>query len=153
MEFKAFELGQEHMISEMVWEVFAKYEAPQYPEEGIQTFKAFIAADQLKEMVLQSEYKMYCCFENEQLIGVIAFRNQTHISLLFVREEFHRQGIAKKLLAFALEDMRKKDQTIKHITVNSSPYAQEIYRKMGFMETDEMQKQEGIIYIPMVLEF
>lgn len=152
MEIKAYELGQEQMIYELVWEVFAKYEAPEYPEEGIQTFKTFIAAEHLKEMVLQSEYKIYCCFENEQLIGVIAFRNQTHISLLFVREKYHRQGIAKKMLAFALNDMRNKDRTINHISVNSSPYAQKIYRKMAFIETDEMQKQEGIIYIPMVLE-
>lgn len=152
MEIKAYEAGQEQMISDLVWEVFAKFEAPEYPAEGIQTFKTFIAADHLKEMVAQSEYRMYCCFENGSLIGVIAFRSLSHISLLFVREEFQRQGAAKKMLAFALDDMRKKNQNVQFVTVNSSPYARKIYGKMGFMETDEMQQQEGIIYIPMVLE-
>lgn len=152
MEFKEYEFGQEQIISELVWDVFEKYEAPEYPAEGVQTFKTFIEPDHLEEMVLHDEYKIYCCFENENIIGVIAFRNQAHISLLFVREDFHRQGIAKALLSYALDDMLKKDMNVKLITVNASPYAQKIYRKMGFSETDKLQQQEGLLFIPMAMK-
>lgn len=105
MKYQEYEFGQEQLISELVWKVFDKFEAPDYPVEGIKTFKTYIEAEHLKEMVVTSDYKIYCCFAEESLLGVIAFRNQNHISLLFVKEEFHRQGIAKQLFSYALEKL------------------------------------------------
>ncbi|MGE5458840.1 MAG: GNAT family N-acetyltransferase [Methanobacterium sp.] len=149
MEYKEYEPGQEQIISELVWEVFEKFEAPEYPEAGIATFKTYIAADNLKELVLTSDYRMYCCFDSEQLLGVITIRDQTHISLLFVREEFHRKGIARNLLKFAL-DNQSENKKLSHITVNSSPYARTVYERMGFKAITELQEKDGILFIPMI---
>jgi len=35
------------------------------------------------------------------------------------------------------------------ITVNSSPYAAKIYRKLGFVDMDAEQMTNGIRYVPM----
>ena len=35
------------------------------------------------------------------------------------------------------------------LTVNSSPYAAKIYRKLGFVDTDTEQVTNGIRYVPM----
>lgn len=43
---------------------------------------------------------------------------ETHISLLFVRPEFHRRGIAKQLFLRALEETPETE-----ITVKTSSYA------------------------------
>lgn len=55
MNYSKFKMGQEKLVSEFVWDVFKKYEAPEYPEEGINTFKAFIAPENIKNMVSPSQ--------------------------------------------------------------------------------------------------
>ncbi len=150
MHYSKFKIGQEKMVSELVWTVFKKYEAPEYPEEGIKTFKTFIAPDNINDMVCNNGFPIYCCFENDKLIGVLAFRGKSHISLLFVHEKYHRQGIAKTLLSNALDEIMASDKNISKITVNSSPYALGVYKRMGFLATSEMQHQDGLLFIPMV---
>ncbi|WP_460645598.1 GNAT family N-acetyltransferase [Lacrimispora brassicae] len=39
------------------------------------------------------------------------------------------------------------------MTVNSSPYAVEIYHKLGFVDTDTEQLVNGIRFIPMEYTF
>jgi ribosomal protein S18 acetylase RimI-like enzyme len=150
MNYTKFEIGQEKLVSELVWGVFRKYEASEYPEEGIKTFEAFIAPDNLKYMVCNNGFQIYCCFDNDRLVGLLAFRDKSHISLLFVHEAYHRQGIASTLLAYALNELTASVDKISKITVNSSPYAQVIYEHMGFKATSKIQQQDGLLYIPMV---
>jgi hypothetical protein len=33
MNYSEFKMGQEKLVSEFVWKVFSKYEAPEYPRE------------------------------------------------------------------------------------------------------------------------
>lgn len=150
MNYSKFKIGQEKLVSEFVWNVFERYEAPEYPEEGINTFKAFIAPENIKDMVCNSGFRIYCCFENNKLIGVLAFRNDSHISLLFVHEEYHRQGIAKELLNQGLDELKASNKNISKITVNSSPYARRIYERMGFLATSKIQQENGLLFIPMI---
>lgn len=149
MRYTRFENGQEKAVSDLVWTVFAKFEAPDYPEEGIQTFKEFIDLKNLKQMVSDGS-RIYCCFDNERLVGVLAFRGPSHISLLFVNEDYHRQGIAKTLLANALEEIATFGKDVTEITVNSSPYAEGIYARMGFTAQSGVQQQDGILFVPMI---
>ena len=46
---------------------------------------------------------MWGGFVEQQLCGVIAFRDFGHISLLFVKKEYHRQGIARRLFQTAVD--------------------------------------------------
>ncbi|MEG0774239.1 GNAT family N-acetyltransferase [Clostridium sp.] len=52
-----------------------------------------------------------------------------HIALSFVDGKHHRQGIGKKLFQIVLEN-----STAKEITVNSTPYAVEVYNRLGFVD-------------------
>ena len=147
--YKPFEKGQEQLVSEMVWEVFLEFEAPDYSDEGLATFKAFIAPQRLANEVEVNGYKIYCCFEGDMLVGVIAVRNITHISMLFVTSSHHKRGIAKNLLKLAAGEIIKENSAVQQLTVNSSPYAVEIYKRLGFTPTDKMLEANGIIYMPM----
>ena len=60
------------------------------------------------------------------------------------------RGIAKKLMNRAMAMGNRKD--ISFFDVNSSPYAVEIYKKMGFVPTDDEQLVNGIRFIPMKKE-
>ena len=40
--YRKFKEGQENIVSDLVWEVFSEFEAPDYSAEGINTFREFI---------------------------------------------------------------------------------------------------------------
>lgn len=83
-----------------------------------------------------------------QLAGVIATRGADHISLLFVRKENHRQGIARTLFDRVVMECRDQNG-VNRITVNSSPYAVEVYHRLGFVDTDTEKTINGIRFTPM----
>lgn len=149
LTYKSFQPGQEKMVSDLVWEVFLEFEAPDYSPEGVETFKAFITPEKLANEVKNNGYKIYCCFDGDIPVGVIALRNITHISLLFVKHSHHKRGIAKRLLEISTKELLQKYSSVREITVNSSPYAVEIYMHLGFTPVSEQQEKDGIKYIPM----
>lgn len=127
-------------ILELIWNTFLKYEAPDYTKEGIEEFKNFITNKELMDKL-----KFYCAYENKELLGIIATRSEdSHISLFFVDEKYQGKGIGRKLY----ETIKELNQS-GEITVNSSPYAVDIYRKLGFIPTEEEQSENGIRYTPM----
>ncbi|MEL7654816.1 MAG: GNAT family N-acetyltransferase [Bacillota bacterium] len=124
----------------LVWEVFREFEAPDYAADGIRTFKEFIDCQ-----AYHTTIKMFGAFENGTLLGVIATRNEgSHITLFFVRKEHHRQGVGRKLFEHIVSRFNNSS-----ITVNSSPYAAEVYHKLGFIDLDTEQLTNGLRYIPM----
>lgn len=124
----------------LVWEVFQEFEAPEYTPEGLRTFKEFIDCQ-----AYHTTIEMFGAFEGDTLLGVIATRNQgSHIALFFVKKENHGQGLGRKLFEYIAS--RCNNNTL---TVNSSPYAAEIYRKLGFVDLDHEQLTNGLRYIPM----
>ncbi len=124
----------------LVWEVFLQFEAPDYPEEGVLNFKRVI-----DDRNIIYSFTLYGAFENRKLTGVAATRNEGgHIALFFVRGEYHRRGIGRKLFDAVL-----RDSTSDRITVNASPFAVEIYRRLGFDATDGEKLSDGIRYTPM----
>lgn len=137
------ELNKEEvgLALELSREVFMEFEAPVFSQKGIDEFTGF-----LNDQGEVNKLRFYGALDQDVLLGVIAMREE-HISLLFVKKEFHRRGIAKALFLFMLKQIN-----VNQITVNSSPYAKEIYEKLGFTAVDSEQLKNGIRYIPMVYE-
>jgi len=131
---------------ELVRDVFMEFEAPDYSEEGIEEFLRFLDPVKITDMLMEYKFRIWICEYNDKVVGMIAAR-EDHINLLFVGGEHHRKGIARRLL----EIMREYyDPSV--ITVNSSPYAVEAYRRLGFTETGPEQEVNGIRFIPMKKE-
>jgi GNAT superfamily N-acetyltransferase len=149
ISYQLFKNGQEAIVSDLVWEVFSEFEAPDYSAEGVDTFKAFINPEKLADQIKNYGFKVYCCFEANVLVGVIAFRDISHISLLFVKKSHHKNGIAKGLLERAVKELLREKPDLDKITVNSSPFAVKIYEKLGFKAIDTMLEKDGIKYTPM----
>ena len=123
-------------------DVFMEFEAPDYEEAGVRTFSEFIADPGKTDRVT-----VYGAYLDGKLAGMSGTRNGgTHVALLFVRPEHHRKGIAR-----ALMDEMKRKAPEPFLTVNSSPYAKDIYVRLGFAATDEELTQDGIRYTPMRL--
>lgn len=81
----------------------------------------------------------------------MATRGYNHICLLFVKKEYHRLGIARKLFKQALE-ICKTQQNIHEMTVNSAPFSIEVYHRLGFMDTGQEQTVNGMRFTPMRYE-
>lgn len=133
---------------QLVWRIFLEFNAEGYTSEGVYNFYQFITDDVLYMMFKQGEYVIFGCFDDDIIRGVISVRNKNHISLLFVDGDFHRQGIAERLVKELCNYVREEGGQF-YVTVNSSPYAVEFYHKIGFKNIGKTQKSNGIIFTPM----
>lgn len=139
MEYRKINNEEIEEAIKLVWKVFLEYEAPDYSDEGIEEFKKSIED---KSWVDAREF--YGAFENDKIIGVIATKDKHHIALFFVDGKYHKQGIGKQLFNVVLELNNASD-----FTVNSSPYAHEVYKHLGFEDTDVEQCINGLKFYPM----
>lgn len=131
-------------------EVFMEFDAPHFSQRGINSFKSFVRGRRVAEMLADGSFVIWGCLCGGRLIGMLALRENSHISLAFVRGEYHRCGIGRKLYAEAKKYALAR--SIKSITVNASDYGLPFYRAMGFTETDMQRQDDGIIYTPMEAE-
>ena len=136
----------------LAWDTFILYEAPEYTKEGITSFRNFVRDPILKTLFIEGKYNVLAAFNNNIIVGIIGVRNETHISLLFVDSEYHKKGIARRLVEKTFERTYEKYGK-REMTVNSSPYAVGFYHKMGFVDTDMEQTTDGIRYTPMKARF
>jgi len=140
MEFRTLKNNEIESALNLAWSVFKKYEAPDYSEEGIKNFHRCLNDNEYIKML-----KCYGAFNGEDIVGMLATRNNgTHIALFFVHGKYHRQGIGKKLFYMACFD-NKSDS----FTVNSSPYALDVYHHLGFTDTNTETIQDGLKFTPM----
>ena len=128
---------------ELVWRVFLEFEAPDYTSEGIEEFRKSIYD---KEWLETRDF--WGAYDNEKLLGLIATKNYNHISLFFVDGKYHKQGIGRKLY-----DKIKSINDKEFFTVNSSPYAHDVYKHLGFVDTNTEQCINGLKFYPMKTYF
>ena len=122
---------------ELAWSVFLQFEAPEYGEAGTAAFRAFLRDPEQTEQL-----DMWGVWKAKELAGMIALMG-SHITLFFVREKYQGQGMGKALFHWVSSAAEGA------LTVNSSPYAVEIYRRLGFLPTGPEQLEDGIRYTPM----
>lgn len=133
---------------DLVWKVFQEFEAPDYSKQGIEEFRKFTSYNSIIEQFDTEELYFWGCIDNDNLTGVIVTRGINHICMMFVNKEYHRQGLARSLFQ-TVEERCKSEGNISKITVNSSPYAIEVYHRLGFFNTDEELTVNGIRFTPM----
>lgn len=131
----------------LVWDTFCAFEAPEYSEEGVRSFRAFLQEDVLKTRLREGQMSFYGAFEGKNLVGVAALRNQNHLCLLFVSRETMRRGIGTALMQHL--QMRVSEEGTHTLTVHASPYAIPFYHQIGFVDLQSEQVQDGIRFTPM----
>lgn len=133
---------------EIVWKTFLEFEGDIYTEEGIKSFYDFINDPLLKRMFLLGEYLIFGAFVDGKIVGVAGIRNKAHLSLLFVKKEYHNMGVGSALVFSAFRYSAEQYKEYR-FSVNASPYALEFYHKLGFQDTAGQLAKDGVIYTPM----
>lgn len=132
-------------------EVFMQFEAPDYPPEGVETFKKDIVENpEYLENARQGVCPIYGAFDGDKIVALMGMRSsKTHINLVFTKKEYHRKGIATAIFRYLLNDILTENPTLDALTLNSSPYGLPFYLALGFTPLTEEQEINGIRFTPM----
>lgn len=135
---------------QMAEEVFLEFDAPLFPEHGKDTFLRFLRGRKLKTALLLGSGAVYICTSDGSAAGMAAVTNlfnrkEIHLSLAFVKGEFHRKGVGRALLSRITEDFPRRN-----ISVNAAPPGYEFYKAMGFTPTAMENMVDGLIFTPML---
>ena len=125
---------------ELSWQVFTITSKEDFNDEGLEFFKSFIYNEKYID-----EITFYGSFNNKVLTGILGIKNNgKHISLFFIKPEYHRQGLGKTLFHYVFA-LHPSIET----TVNSSTYAIPFYQSLGFAVVGEKQNYHGLCSTPM----
>lgn len=128
---------------QMVWRTFMRFEAADYTEEGVINFQDFLTNGKIYQMFLNGRYPMLIALDGEKIIGEISVRGRNFISLLFVDEEYHMQGVGRALIETMAKYLRDVRGEI-YMSVKAAPYAVAFYRKTGFHACAPEESFSGI---------
>jgi len=139
--YRSPKLGDENQISGCMWASADLWELTDGTSESVAEWKQLCNLEELRDRVLSGERTLVATW-NGIVIGFIAFKRGKHLSLLFVRREFSRQGIGRELFTRCTKDLGE-------ITVNAAETAAGFYQKIGFMQSGDRFFYCGIWEIPM----
>ena len=134
-------LGDENQIGGCMWASANLWELTDGTPESVAEWKQLCNPEELRDRILSGERTLVAIW-NEIVIGFIAFKTGTHLSLLFVRREFSKQGIGRELFRQCTKDFDE-------ITVNAAETAVSFYQKIGFVKSGDRFFYCGIWQIPM----
>jgi ribosomal protein S18 acetylase RimI-like enzyme len=133
---------------DMIWRTFLKFEGNEYSEEGIHNFYEFITDTDLYRAFLGGRYQLMVALDGENIIGAASVRNGNHLSLLFVDEKYHRQGVGRILMEKMCRYL-KTEAGEKFMSLKAAPYAVDFYKRIGFRVVGEEEEYSGIRVTPM----
>ncbi|MGW8393824.1 GNAT family N-acetyltransferase [Pseudoduganella sp. HUAS MS19] len=118
---------------------------------GAEEFLVSFSPDIIRRNLLDEHYRYQLAFDGDVLAGVVAVRDNSHLFSLYVGSPWHGQGIGKRLWEHARDSALARGNP-GSFTVNSSTFAEAMYRHLGFAATGPVAEMHGIRFIPMRLE-
>lgn len=131
------------LINQLIKMVFAQDIKTEMTTVGKREFIKFIAPDALKSR-MEMGSQVWIGEINQQIIGMIEFIYDNHITLYFVDSAYQGQGLGKALFN------QVKTVAKEPITANSSAFALPIYLKLGFLQNGSPITRNGITTYPVI---
>jgi len=98
-----------------------------------------------EDRVTTPNYQHFVYVLDNIIVGYITIKEGSHLYNLFVDEQYHQRGIAKKLWKFVEENL-----AFDSMSTNASLYAIKAYESFGFKQVDAIQVyNETLKYQPM----
>lgn len=137
-------------ISELTSALSRKFITGRFDPRGAKFLLNTMTPEQTRKLIEQG-YRYHVAEIDDSLVGVVAVKDNKHLYQLFVAEASQRQGIAKRLWQVAMEACLDSED-ISEFTVNSSEYAQEVYKRLGFVAQPGPRIKNGVVFYPMRLQ-
>jgi GNAT superfamily N-acetyltransferase len=135
------EIGDENQIGGCMWASADLRELTDGTPESVAEWNKLCDPKELRNRILSGE-KVLVATWNGIIVGFIAFKRSNHLSLLFVRREFSRQGIGRELFTQCTYDFDE-------VTVNAAEEEVVFYQKVGFVQSGDRFFKYGIWGTPM----
>jgi GNAT superfamily N-acetyltransferase len=148
IKIEKYQKGQETAIYQLIKRGYDEFVAVDCSEKGNRFFYDWIQPEKIAERQ-KDQINIWVAISDSKIIGMIGIRENKYISLLFVDKEYQGHGIAKRLFNESLKTCLQRDPSLRIFYVHASPFSIPVYRKLGFIETAEMQEENGIKYLPM----
>jgi GNAT superfamily N-acetyltransferase len=117
---------------------------------GAEKFIETMHTPAIGRVLADDRYDYQLGYVDDELAGVAAVRDHAHLFHLFVATKWQGRGYGR-LLWQAARRRALPSNSNGVFTVNSSPFALEMYRHLGFVATAPRAEHDGIAYIPMRL--
>jgi predicted GNAT family N-acyltransferase len=143
--------GEESVVCDLVARVFEAFVEPGFSPEGVEEFLGYTEPEALAQRAQDNHFVLVAA-TGDEIVGMIEVRNHDHVSLLFVDARVHRRGIGRGLVQRALDICLNGRPDLQQIDVNSSLYAVPAYERLGFRQVGPERVENGIRFVPMVLE-
>jgi GNAT superfamily N-acetyltransferase len=114
---------------------------------GAEDFLKAISPDAVAGYLADPRFTYFKAVDNDALAGVVAVRDGSHLYHLFVDASFQRRGLSRLLWDHARAAVGEANPG--YFTVNSTPYAQPVYERFGFVATGPRVETKGIAFVPM----
>jgi predicted GNAT family N-acyltransferase len=132
----------------LVREVFEEFVRPDLNDEGWAQLLEYVDEDAVRNRA-ENDHVIFVADLEGVIAGLIEVRMGKHISLLVVERSHFGKGIARRLIEKGIEYCRKTNAELEAVTVHSSRYAIDVYRRFGFEPVGEEMVVDGIRFTPM----
>jgi GNAT superfamily N-acetyltransferase len=147
LRYRDMVAGEEQAVFALVMRGFDELVRPDFSDEGIAEFtraaRSFVIERPPSHLISVAQ-------RDGQLVGMVDVRDSSHVSLFFVEQTERGRGVGRALLDFAIERSGSAKPIPSAITVNSSPWAVPVYKRLGFLATGPESETNGIRCVPMV---
>ncbi|MFT5707466.1 MAG: GNAT superfamily N-acetyltransferase [Oceanospirillaceae bacterium] len=137
-------------ISELISTLVLKYIAPSCSDSGAQVLLNSMDANSIKSYIEQG-YQYHVGEVNNEIIGVVAVKENSHLYHLFIDDLHQGKGFAKQLWEHA-KSLCIKQGNNGTFTVNSALNAVQVYKKWGFIPYMNVRERGGVKDLPMRLK-
>lgn len=137
-------------LSQLSFDVFHEFILPFCHHEGLSFFYTEMHLEAIRKR-LRTGAKIILADDLQETIGFIEVKPNNHISSLFIKKKYHRRGVGKALLFYALSTNRCRNKSAV-FSLNASYHGHPLYQAVGFKSAGPALYKNGIFCQPMLIE-
>ena len=142
LTFRELDPSDAPAASALSLESFERFVAPDWSPSASDEYRSLIASEVLTQKIEASSYTLGA-FNGQRLVGFLLMPRTTLIQIFFIDPDWVRQGVGRRIWQHARSHIETHFPDAKTIELNSSPYARDFYRRLGFVPISAEYQSSG----------
>jgi GNAT superfamily N-acetyltransferase len=118
---------------------------------GAESFLSGLEPSAISRLVTAPNFRYHVGIDGDEVVGVVAIRDNFHLFHLFVVESLHGQGRGTLLWHYAKAAAIDAGNPGR-FTLNSTVFGVPVYETFGFKAVGPKAETRGIAFVPMLLD-